>query len=179
MGTTRSKASSKPMKGSKHGREAAAALQRVVEKLEQVVDAPLGPELPINPDAPLGALDTDELEILNDTQTLVDTESLTADSDLVDKKRAAVLSGGDVDAAWDQADAGEETVGGSNPTPDQNVVDDLGRAAGITYSDTEPLRPDEKVAVRDEKRWEVDPASAEDYEERQQELFGPRGKKRP
>jgi len=36
------------------------------------------------------------------------------------------LSGGDVDAAWEDAAVGEESVGGANPTPDQNVVDELG-----------------------------------------------------
>ena len=76
------------------------------------------------------------------------------------------MTGGDVDAAWDEVDVGEETVGGSTPTPDQDVVDDLGRAAGVTYSDSEPLRPEDKISERDEKRWELDPASAEDYPER-------------
>ena len=80
---------------------------------------------------------------------------------------------GDVDAAWDEVNAGEETVGGSNPTPDQDVVDDLGRAVGVTYSDSEPLRPLEKEAQRDDKRWELDPASAEDFQERAHELRRP------
>jgi hypothetical protein len=76
------------------------------------------------------------------------------------------LSGGDVDAAWEHADVGEETVGGSSPTPDQDVVDELGEAAGITYSDTEPLHTTEKVERRDERRWELDPASSDDYQAR-------------
>ena len=76
-----------------------------------------------------------------------------------------VLSGGDVDAAWDD-DSGEETVGGSNPTPDQDEVDELGQAVGVTYSDTEPLHTTEKVERRDDARWELDPASADDYQAR-------------
>src|SRR5262245_59027579 len=47
----------------------------------------------------------------------------------------AVLTGGDIDAAWDQAAAGEETVGGSSPTPDQDMVDEIGRAVGVSYED--------------------------------------------
>src|SRR5215210_3054393 len=47
----------------------------------------------------------------------------------------AVLSGGDLDAAWDQAAAGDETVGGSNPTPDQDVVEEIGEALGVTYQE--------------------------------------------
>lgn len=78
-----------------------------------------------------------------------------------------VVSGGDIDAAWDQSDAsGEETVGGSNPTPDQDVVDELGKAVGLTYQDNEPLDTTEKVSERDRHRWELDPGSSEDYDER-------------
>jgi len=78
-----------------------------------------------------------------------------------------ILSGGDLDAAWDQADAsGEETVGGSNPTPDQDVVDQLGEAVGLTYQNEEPLNSEEKLEERDTHRWELEPASAEDFEER-------------
>ena len=70
------------------------------------------------------------------------------------------LSAGDIDAAWDRADSGEETVGGSAPTPDQDRVDELGAAVGVTYGDAEPLH--DKLAERDQKRWELDPRSAED-----------------
>ena len=73
------------------------------------------------------------------------------------------LSAGDIDAAWDRADVGEETVGGSSPTPDQDVVDQLGVAVGLTYEDNEPLDTEKKVAKRDDRRWELDPASSEGY----------------
>src|SRR5262245_18088344 len=76
------------------------------------------------------------------------------------------LSAGDLDAAWDRADAGEETVGGSSPTPDQDVVDQLGEAVGLIYEDNEPLDTEEKIAKRDERRWELDPASSEGYKMR-------------
>jgi hypothetical protein len=76
------------------------------------------------------------------------------------------LSGGDVDAAWEDSNvAGEESVGGSAPTPDQNNVDELGKAAGLTYQDEEPLNSDKKILDRDRKRWELDPRSANDDEE--------------
>lgn len=42
------------------------------------------------------------------------------------------LTGGDVDADWQRAySAGEEGVGGSVATPDQDVVDEIGRAFGV------------------------------------------------
>jgi hypothetical protein len=73
------------------------------------------------------------------------------------------LSGGDVDAAWeDSIETGEESVGGMNPTPDQDIVDELGEAAGLTYRDDEELDSDKKVLDRDRHRWELDPDSAED-----------------
>ena len=80
----------------------------------------------------------------------------------------AVVAGGDIDAAWDQADAGEETVGGTTPTPDQDIVDEIGRAVGIEYEDAEPLHTTEKVERRDQQRWELHPASSEDFIERNQ-----------
>jgi hypothetical protein len=81
--------------------------------------------------------------------------------------RTPRLSGGDIDAAWDRADAGEETVGGSVATPDQAVVEEIGDAVGLTYEDNEPLKASEKVEKRDRQRWDLDPASSEDYQERQ------------
>lgn len=87
---------------------------------------------------------------------------------LVDKLKehhadSPILSGGDVDAQWDRADVGEETVGGANPTPDQDVVEELGQAVGLTYEDNEELDLEGKIAKRDRNRWELDPASSEDY----------------
>jgi hypothetical protein len=76
------------------------------------------------------------------------------------------LSGGDVDAAWEDSDvSGEESVGGSVSTPDQDIVDELGEAAGLTYKDYEELDYDKKVLNRDRDRWELDPASADDNED--------------
>jgi len=76
------------------------------------------------------------------------------------------ISGGDLDASWQTANvAGEEAVGGSAPTPDQDMVDELGAAAGLTYADEEPLNSDKKVLDRDRNRWELNPASALDNED--------------
>ena len=73
------------------------------------------------------------------------------------------LSGGDLDADWSSASSvGEETVGGQNPTPDQDVVGELGEAVGLTYDDDEPVAGAEKLNKRDDNRWELDPRSAEE-----------------
>ncbi len=80
------------------------------------------------------------------------------------------LSGGDVDAAWEDSNqTGEESVGGSVSTPDQDIVDELGEAAGLTYKDYEELDYDKKVLERDRDRWELDPASALDNEDEDQD----------
>ena len=77
------------------------------------------------------------------------------------------ITGGDVDVNLEQAYfSGDEAPGGDNPTPDQDVVDNIGRAIGIEYQDNEELRGSDKVTARDKHRWELDPASAEDYKER-------------
>ena len=75
-----------------------------------------------------------------------------------------VLTGGDVDADWEDAySVGDEAPGGDNPTPDQDRVDDIGKALGVTYDDNEELKASDKIADRDKHRWELDPASSEDY----------------
>jgi uncharacterized protein DUF6335 len=77
------------------------------------------------------------------------------------------ITGGDVDADVEQAYfTGDEAPGGDNPTPDQDIVDDIGRALGVEYQDTEELKTGDKVAERDKHRWELDPASSEDYKDR-------------
>ena len=76
------------------------------------------------------------------------------------------LTGGDVDASWEDAySTGDEAPGGDNPTPDQDRVDDIGKALGVQYEDSEELKAADKISERDRHRWELDPASAEDYPE--------------
>ncbi len=80
------------------------------------------------------------------------------------------LSGGDIDARWDDAESGgDETVGGSTATPGRNDLDAIGAAVGVTYADGEELKTGEKEERRDRHRWERDPASSEDYVDRTKE----------
>lgn len=77
------------------------------------------------------------------------------------------LSGGDIDARWEDAESGgDETVGGSTATPGRNDLDEIGEAMGVAYADGEELRVGEKEEDRDKHRWELDPASSEDYADR-------------
>lgn len=79
----------------------------------------------------------------------------------------AILTGGDIDANLSRANAvGEEAVGGTTPTPDQSIVDELGDAVGLDMADGEWLHTDEILTLRDDRRWELEPKSSEDYEER-------------
>jgi hypothetical protein len=74
------------------------------------------------------------------------------------------LAGGDVDAKWQDAYAvGDEAPGGDNPTPDQDRVEAIAGALGITYADDEELQGGEELAERDRARWELDPASADEW----------------
>ena len=77
------------------------------------------------------------------------------------------INAGDVDVnVEDSYFTGDESPGGDNPTPDQDIVDEIGRALGVEYQDSEELRASDKVAERDKHRWELDPASSEDYKNR-------------
>lgn len=80
----------------------------------------------------------------------------------------ATLTGGDPEADAQSAFAvGDEAPGGDSPTPDQDVVEEIGAAVGLTFQDTEELGGERKLEERDRHRWELDPASSEDYGERQ------------
>jgi hypothetical protein len=77
------------------------------------------------------------------------------------------VTGGDPDDDWYQAEVvGEEAVGGDNPTPDQNVTEELQRSMGITATESEAVRTHSKLQWRDHQRWELNPESAEDYQDR-------------
>lgn len=92
-----------------------------------------------------------------------------ADNDLRDvdyEEPHARLTGGDVDADWQRADAsGEEAVGGSVATPDQDMVDEIGRALGVEIPDEEELRmSDDILHDRDRFYWHLE-RDAEDEAE--------------
>ena len=120
-----------------------------------------------------GTAESEEYDVDEEVkQEFEDAQRLGSGSDLLNRElrehhsRSPELSGGDIDADWAGADVGDETVGGSAPTPDQDIVEELGEAIGLTYEDNEPLHTQEKVEERDRKRWELDPASSEDYNDR-------------
>jgi Family of unknown function (DUF6335) len=89
-------------------------------------------------------------------ESLMDHETMTP-----------AITGGDVDASIENAYfSGDEAPGGDNPSPDQDIVDNIGKALGVQYEDNEELKGADKVVERDRHRWELDPASAEDYKDR-------------
>jgi hypothetical protein len=94
-------------------------------------------------------------------------------------KEIAELAGGDLDASFDVGTSGEEAVGGSEATPDQNDVDDIGTALGVADPDEHPIATTERIAARDRERWELDPASSEDYAERERDEEARRRRHQP
>jgi hypothetical protein len=68
------------------------------------------------------------------------------------------LSAGDVDADWQHADSiGEEAVGGSVATPDQDVVDEVGRALGVEQEATAEVTMSEDILRRrDRLHWHLE-----------------------
>jgi hypothetical protein len=94
-------------------------------------------------------------------------DTMLDDRGEADPNSAVVLTAGDHDVSPESAATiGDETPGGDNPTPDMDVVDLIGRSLGVEYDDSEELKGADKIVERDRKRWELDPASAEDYKER-------------
>jgi len=67
-------------------------------------------------------------------------------------------SAGDMDADWRRAQSsGEEAVGGSVPTPDQDVVDEIGHALGVEQPMQAPLRTSGEILEdRDRRYWDFE-----------------------
>jgi hypothetical protein len=125
----------------------------------------------------------DELEAVPDDDLEVQRSFLDAQRAGVGSRKLAQrlrepgtspdVSAGDLDADWERADpVGEETVGGTVSTPDQDIVEEIGKAVGLTYDDAEPLDPTHKVDRRDENTWErrLDPSMEPGYAERQRDI---------
>ncbi len=131
-------------------RTKATRLDRVRRTLEETVQTPPS-SLDMNRRGTAARTGRDEME-----QSRREHASMTP-----------AITGGDVDADWETAYfSGDEAPGGDNPTPDQDVVEDIGKALGVQYEDNEELKAADKVTQRDKHRWELDPASSEDYKER-------------
>ena len=73
-------------------------------------------------------------------------------------------SGGDVDADWQRAQSsGEEAVGGSVATPDQDIVDELARPLGVERPpNAQVITSDEILSARDRRRWRTEQQTDEE-----------------
>jgi hypothetical protein len=141
-----------------------------IEEMEDYADSldPLDTQDLIDTDAEEMAKYTDDNDIVED---LADRQSLATGTDQLLNtmkeytEQSPDLTGQDVDADWwSDHQSGEESVGGSVATPEQNIVDDLGKALGVEYNDFEPLDTEDLIAKRDENRWELNAESADDDE---------------
>ena len=93
------------------------------------------------------------------------------DDDRTYNEASPTLTGGDIDANYEQANAeGDESVGGTVSTPDMDIVDNLGKAVGLEMDDANFLHTNDILEQRDDRRWELEPRSSEDYEERRTDL---------
>ena len=129
------------------------ALERERKRLREVEETIPGPPSSLNMDRHGSAARTGRAVLRHAKQEHTET--------------SPAITGGDVDADWEDAYAvGDEAPGGDNPTPDQDRVDDIGRALGVEYQDNEELKGADKITKRDKHRWELDPASSEDYDDR-------------
>jgi hypothetical protein len=129
-------------------------------------------ELPLFPSTP-SSLDVDHAP-----QRVREDEATDA---IGRKPRAGVdeaVVAGDPDAdANAAATTGDEAPGGENPTPGQDDVDLIGRSLGVEYDDDEELRGGAEIYERDRHRWELDPASSDDFRDRLKDGLGPKRSK--
>jgi hypothetical protein len=93
-----------------------------------------------------------------ETPIIVSDLARQAEQEAREYVQTGALTGGDVDADWRRADqVGEEAVGGSVATPDQDVVDELGKALGVPRAPDEEVRTSQEILEeRDRKRWEME-----------------------
>ncbi|AFY44711.1 DUF6335 family protein [Nostoc sp. PCC 7107] len=66
-----------------------------------------------------------------------------------------------------QDTVGDEAVGGTVAVPEQDVTEEIEAAVGLEMDDRAFLRTNDILEQRDDRRWELDPKSAEDYQERE------------
>jgi hypothetical protein len=76
----------------------------------------------------------------------------------IPRERDVILVGDPDDGILANAYVGEDTPGGTCPTPDQNGVDEIGRAYGLMEEDSGALRSaGEVLSRRDRRRTELSP----------------------
>ncbi|MDB9311480.1 DUF6335 family protein [Spirulina sp. CS-785/01] len=66
-------------------------------------------------------------------------------------------TGGDIETDNYQAKVvGEESVGGTTPTPEQDAVDHVAASTGVELDDNEPVTIHDKIQERDQQRLELE-----------------------
>lgn len=89
--------------------------------------------------------------------------------ELLEDAPSPAPTGGDLDADPDLASTvGEEAVGGTTPTPGQTDIDGIAASAGVEMDDREDQYASEMLNTRDDRRWELEPKSSEDYQDRRE-----------
>jgi hypothetical protein len=68
-----------------------------------------------------------------------------------------------------QDTVGDEAIGGTVAMPEQDITEEIEAAVGLEMDDRAFLRTNEILEQRDDRRWELDPKSSEDYEQREEE----------
>ena len=144
----------------------------ILENLPQEVTESYGtgvhPQMELNTGEGTMPTELAEYTITTPGLTAADEDAIWGELGIEDEVGGSPqLTGGDIDAAWDQAaTVGDEAIGGTAPTPDQDVVDEIGAAVGLEMDDNAFLRTTEILEERDDRRWDLDPESSEDYQDR-------------
>ena len=145
-------------------------------KKKEVVNLSMAPQLQADEAQEVGwsnLIDAEEAELSLESLASGSREEEISLEQLKRKRVGEVeVTGGDVEDNVYQAEVvGEEAVGGQTPTPDQNVTEQLLQAMGIASVEGESINTREKLELRDDSRWELDPLSSEDYQEHGEETI--------
>jgi Family of unknown function (DUF6335) len=102
-------------------------------------------------------VDAMRLDSLDDLDDDADSE------EAMDAIEDSSVTGGDIDVDPYLAEVvGEEAIGGTTPTPDQNVIDEVANSVGMDMPDQGFVYTNEALEHRDADRWELDPQSSEE-----------------
>lgn len=116
-------------------------------------------------EAELASLDIDSASELSLEDVIGEQSAIGADT-----RQETVGIGNHTEGAMSTEEVvGDEAVGGTVIMPEQDVVDDLGRAVGLEMDDRAFLRTTDILDERDDRRWELEPTSSEDYSDRRNE----------
>jgi hypothetical protein len=129
------------------GRSSSAARSRAAAKA-----ASKPPRRPAQRDPEAPHLESPTAVAAEALRTGIPPKRLPRHKDEIPREEDKLRAGDPDDSVLQNEYSGEDTPGGSTPTPDQNDVDEIGRAYGLQDEDSGTLRSGAEVLEKRDKR---------------------------